>query len=318
MYRIPFRQAVIRVYSYTGSMRKTAAICSVSAASVCRWLKRLEPKCRLGQRKILSDALVASVDAFMRNKTRCSSTEVVTFIQDVWKISISRQLAHCIIKRLGFTYKRTRKRSASLRSKTLPHTNSFFERFQTAFRDGTLAAIDESGFDQRCHPIYGYAPAGSQAITEVVPCKDRRRYNLIMAIHQSGTHQAVIHDVSTTSVTFSKFLEQLPYPSGTTIILDNVSFHRVNSIFKIADNKGYDLLFTPPYSPEYNPIELVFGNIKNLFYRERYAYFGQTVRPVIERCIQNRTTNVAVSRCFRHVHDLITRFKFVENITYKK
>ena len=66
---------------------------------ICRWSKHLEPKRRMGRGGLLSDALVASVDAYMCNKTVMSATEV----------KVSRELAHYMIRRLDFTHKRTRK-----------------------------------------------------------------------------------------------------------------------------------------------------------------------------------------------------------------
>lgn len=70
MYRVPFREAVLRVYEYTGSLRKASRICGVSIASISRWSRQLEPCKRAKRRTFLSDAIVSSVDAFMRYKTR--------------------------------------------------------------------------------------------------------------------------------------------------------------------------------------------------------------------------------------------------------
>ena len=52
-------------------------------------------------------------------------------------------------------------------------------------------------------------------------------------------------------------------------MLDNASIHKTQDLRAVVLNKGYHLLFTPPYSPEFNPIELVFGQIKNAFYKSR-------------------------------------------------
>ena len=312
MYQTPFRQAVLRVYEYTKSMRKTATICGVSVASICRWQRRLEPKkWTRGARVLLSDALVASVDAFMRKKTVMSAIDVVQFIKGAWDITVSRQLAYCIIRRLGFTFKRTRKRGGG-NCPTKPRggegASSFFERFLEAMARGVLVAVDESGFDQRCRPVYGYAPAGSPAIADVPRCKDRSRQNLLMAIHQSGSSHYALGDSCTNASSFSAFLAGTPYPPGTTVLLDNVGFHRAKPTLDAAARRGYSLLFTPPYSPEYNPIELVFGIVKRRFYRERYsAAFGQEVRPVVERCVRECATADAVQGCFEHVRGLIRR-----------
>ncbi len=42
---------------------------------------------------------------------------------------------------------------------------------------------------------------------------------------------------------------------GTTIVMDNASFHRKKHLISIAQSYGFNLIFLPPYSPELNPIE---------------------------------------------------------------
>jgi transposase len=50
-------------------------------------------------------------------------------------------------------------------------------------------------------------------------------------------------------------------PKGHTIIMDNAAFHRKKKLRKIARGKAR-LLFLPPYSPDYNPIEKSWANMK--------------------------------------------------------
>ena len=168
MHQVAVRELALRVYRYTHSLRKTALMCGVSVASISRWAKQLHPKQRLFPRPVTSDAMVASVDSFMRSKTRCSSREVVDHILTTWGFTISRQLAHCIIRRLGFTFKRIRKRGKCLHS---PSHNekleAFFREFDEAYSKGSLASLDESGFDQRAVPVYGYCSFGLPSYSRV-------------------------------------------------------------------------------------------------------------------------------------------------------
>jgi transposase len=50
---------------------------------------------------------------------------------------------------------------------------------------------------------------------------------------------------------------------GSTIIMDNASFHRKARLQKIADKKGRFLLWLSPYSPVLNPIEKTWANMKH-------------------------------------------------------
>ena len=56
----------------------------------------------------------------------------------------------------------------------------------------------------------------------------------------------------------------LPYPAQySVLILDNASIHKSQYLRSICEEKGIRLEFLPPYSPDYNPIELAFSKIKS-------------------------------------------------------
>ena len=50
--------------------------------------------------------------------------------------------------------------------------------------------------------------------------------------------------------------------SGNTVIMDKSRFHRKKTLQAICERAGVDLLFLPPYSPDYNPIEKDWANMK--------------------------------------------------------
>lgn len=52
-------------------------------------------------------------------------------------------------------------------------------------------------------------------------------------------------------------------PQGCTIVLDNATFHRKKALTSIAENAGCSVVFLPPYSPDLNPIEIEWANLKS-------------------------------------------------------
>jgi len=55
------------------------------------------------------------------------------------------------------------------------------------------------------------------------------------------------------------------------VIMDNASFHKGTETARLITETGASLLFLPPYSPEFNPIEKDFANIKR-----RWQYTPET------------------------------------------
>jgi transposase len=128
-----------------------------------------------------------------------------------------------------------------------------------------------------------------------------------MAIHgTSGASHRVITANPVNGTTFSQFILGLPFGNGTVVLLDNAAIHKTALVRAAAMVKGFTLLFMPPYSPEFNPIELVFGVIKKAFYAARYDH-GPTydlLRTVESASLHHSNARTIVG-CFRHVNGII-------------
>ena len=304
-YHLHFRLAALRIYEYMGSMRKAAAALRISAASICRWVARSEQLPRRRRSKI-----TAAMEALVQSKlasvpwTTCSALAAHMF--EVFQVRVSRQLVHVIVKRLGLSWKRTRSRGTSKASDDL--RKSFVQAAQT-LRDGShvVISVDESGFDQRCRPVYGFAPKGVPVICRAPSNPDRRRLSLLMAVDSEGRTQQVIQPSAVKGTKFAEFVENLQSPRGSVILLDNASIHKTEAVRLAAARRGFVLLYLPPYSPEFNPIEMVFGIIKSEFYKRRYTPAGTNLEKSVRDCITEKSTPETIRNCFRHVFDLIDK-----------
>ena len=57
------------------------------------------------------------------------------------------------------------------------------------------------------------------------------------------------------------------YKKKLVIILDNAKLHTVEKVRQFFSNRGFMGITLPQYTPEWNPIELLFRNVKNRIYR---------------------------------------------------
>ncbi len=74
---------------------------------------------------------------------------------------------------------------------------------------------------------------------------------------------------------FEQFLAPILQP-GQTVILDNATFHKSKKIVEFAKRVGADILYLPPYSPDFNKIEHHWFAIKNRA-RNSFKSFRQAV-----------------------------------------
>ncbi len=70
-----------------------------------------------------------------------------------------------------------------------------------------------------------------------------------------GNNKYKIQNTPFNKTSFVDFLKTLDLPKNTIILLDNVSFHHSKEVINYIKSKMWNLLFIPPYSPNFNPIE---------------------------------------------------------------
>ena len=124
--------------------------------------------------------------------------------------------------------------------------------------------VDESGIDAYYQREYARAKRGV-IVQDTKRGKKFQRTNIIAGLWGEKHIAVKCYEHSTTSAFFEDWFEfELlgQIPQNSLIIMDNASFHRKNQLFKIAARYGVWLLFLPPYSPDYNPIEKSWANFK--------------------------------------------------------
>jgi len=88
--------------------------------------------------------------------------------------------------------------------------------------------------------------------------------NVIGALCEGNHYGIKCYSHSTDSAFFENWFENCllkEIPKGYTVIMDNARFHNKKRLRKLARGK-VRLLFLPPYSPDYNPIEKSWSNLK--------------------------------------------------------
>lgn len=298
MYSIEFRRAILKLYQYFNSMRKVSKCMNVSIASISRWNNRLEPKTRIRIKSKTSEALRAFVVHLAVSKVCLTCKQISTIVATDFGFSISRQLVHVILKSSNVSFKRIRTRGISKTKES--KTQEFLKNYNDIHQDTLVVSIDESGFNQKSHCTYGYAFKGTKAIVNHATSKESRHVSLLLSISNKGDKYFLLTDDNVNGDCFAAFIKKLPYPSNTILLLDNCSIHKTKMVKEVAMLKGYILMFIPPYSPEFNPIELVFGFIKNKYYRSRLEEGSLKIIDVVNS-ITSKISKYLIKNCFDHV-----------------
>jgi transposase len=129
-----------------------------------------------------------------------------------------------------------------------------------------LIFIDETWAKTNMTRLYGRAPVG-QRLIDKTPHGHWKTTTLIAALGLEGIRCSTLVDGAIDGDVFEAFVAQVLVPElrpGDVVVLDNLSSHKRARTRQLIEAAGATLLFLPPYSPDLNPIEMIFAKVKQL------------------------------------------------------
>ena len=90
---------------------------------------------------------------------------------------------------------------------------------------------------------------------------------LLSGMSLRGMEPSLAVEGPTTREVFEAYLEQVLGPTlrkGQVVVMDNLSSHKGPRVRQLIEERGCKLMYLPPYSPDFNPIEEAFSKIKGL------------------------------------------------------
>jgi transposase len=163
-----------------------------------------------------------------------------------------------------------------------------------------LIFIDETWANTNMTRLRGRAPRGQRLVART-PHGHWKTSTLIAALGVRRVRCSAVIDGAVNAAAFEAFAEQVLAPAlrpGDVVVLDNLSSHKSARTRELIEAAGAELVFLPPYSPDLNPIEMIFSKIKqalrSLACRTRQALWD-AIQPVLDT-----VTPADAQHCFRH------------------
>jgi transposase len=103
-------------------------------------------------------------------------------------------------------------------------------------------------------------------------------HTVVAALRLNGLGASAVFDGPIDSATFLAYVEQVLVPTlrrGDVVVLDNLAAHKQPEVRNAIEAAGAQLRFLPPYSPDFNPIELAFAKLKAFLRAARPRTFEQ-------------------------------------------
>jgi transposase len=126
---------------------------------------------------------------------------------------------------------------------------------------------------------YGRSPRGTQ-LRDHTPSGHWETHTVVAGLRVDGFGVAAVFDGPIDHVSFLAYVEQILVPTlraGDVVIMDNLAVHKHPAVRTAIERTGAQLRFLPPYSPDFNSIEMAFAKLKAFLRAARPPDFDQVV-----------------------------------------
>lgn len=124
---------------------------------------------------------------------------------------------------------------------------------------------DETGIDDNEVALTGWAPEGERCHAQK-KAERTTRYNITAALNLNALFAPFIFEGYSNQAIYETYIEHVLAPvlkPGMVVIIDNASFHKSKKVIEFIEAVQCRVLFLPPYSPDFNPIEHLWNAVKN-------------------------------------------------------
>ncbi|MGN7829858.1 IS630 family transposase [Agrobacterium radiobacter] len=192
--------------------------------------------------------------------------EMVLRLAEEKAVSIGRSALGCMAAqaRLDFQ-KKTAHALEQERPDLLKRRRDWFDG-QLDLDPARLVFIDETGLSTKMSRLRGRSPCGERC-RAAIPHGHWKTTTFTGALKLSGMTAPMVLDGAMNGTAFRAYVEQVLLPTltvGDVVVMDNLPAHKADGVRQAIESVGCQLLYLPPYSPDFNPIEKAFSKLKAL------------------------------------------------------
>lgn len=307
-----YKLSAVKYYLKSGSYRKTCKIFDCKKSSLSLWVKKyqknkkIQRKKRIPKKRKVTEDIMKFVKEHIYSKPNVTLKQLSKLIKQKYKVKLHYTTVYKIIKELGITRKKLRKRYYPFKKKDqeLDNLIEFYEEILDIDKKKVIS-IDETAIYLNMTLGYGRSKKGRRAYlkTHIYPFK---KYNMLCAIKCGKVVGYELYGDLQRGIGQKEFIEFIDKHIKNkyvnhTILLDNASFHRSNNIKSkiLSTNNTYK--YTIPYHPETNPIEEFFNQLKHYIKLESPQSFQEIVR-VVHDTIRDKIKPIHLKNYFNHLY----------------
>lgn len=165
---------------------------------------------------------------------------------------------------LAFTHQKKVLKAAEQFRPDVDQRRAVWRLLQAGLDPDKLVFLDETWAKTNMTRPRGRAPCGERLVCHT-PFGHWKTTTFLAGLRLSGLTAPLVIDGAVNGAVFVNYVRQHLAPTLTTgdiLIMDNLTSHKVTGVREAVEARGARVLYLPPYSPDLNPIELVFSKFK--------------------------------------------------------
>jgi len=246
---------------------------------------------------------ILNEDNSLTQKGMCETLATYNIIRSQGAISST-------LKKMEITRKRLTNIPVERNSERVIGLRQAYARELINYSLNHLVYLDETGFNLHTSTNYGYSHKNMKAFA-MFPANKGVNISLMAAIDVNGVISYDLKDGAYNGMAFINFISMklVPYflsNPNSVLIMDNCRFHHSADVIKMLCSNKIKYKFLPPYSPQLNPIEEFFGELKaNYKVIRPLSKNRQTVKDRVSTLMANRSTNFNLN--FQRAKDFLNQ-----------
>ncbi|HRQ89586.1 MAG TPA: IS630 family transposase [Bacteroidia bacterium] len=163
-----------------------------------------------------------------------------------------------------------------------------------------LVFLDESGAKTNMTRLRGRSPRGRR-LHAAAPCGRWRSTTMVGAVRQDGTTACMVVEGALNAEIFRAYVKDVLLSAlrpGDILVMDNLSSHKDRSALRMLGEAGVSVRFLPAYSPDLNPIELMWSKVKSWLRKAGARSPGELLGAIGDAL--SRVTERDATRWFAH------------------
>ena len=266
-YSVEQVKAGVRAYFSLKSFRKASTITNTPRSTIHGWVQRIGSRVQKRRRKLpiarKPSPLWALVSKYVLEHPCTTASTIRRCVAKTISPIPSLSTVYRSMKSAGFTNKDIHWRCSSTAKD--PLTKAQFLELANSTGVHNFVSLDEFSAISTDRPRRGWCKRGRKLYIQSRPAT-RHKVSCIVAIGKEGVLACQVVKGAVNKLSFVEFMTTMLCGGslrGRTVLMDNVAFHKSVDILQLCADHGAHVAFTPPYSPECNPIENFFSVVKD-------------------------------------------------------